>query len=63
MTLGLGYVDGPKLGGSLVIFFGIMMCVAVIVGDNGTPSETFITPCRRGGGGHLRRGLFPRALK
>lgn len=63
MALGLGYVDGPELGGSLVIFFGVMMAVAAVVEDNRAPRETFITLYCRGGDRYLRRILFRRALK
>jgi hypothetical protein len=62
MALGLGYVDGPELGGSLIIFFGVMMAVAAVVEDNGPPRETFITLYGRGRD-YLRRILFRRALK
>ena len=63
MALGLFYVDRPKLGGSLVILIGIMMGGAVVVEDNGAPSEMFITLHGRRVNGHLGRVLFPCALK
>ena len=63
MALGLGYVNGPELGGSLVIFFGVMMAVAAVDEDNRAPREAFITLYCRGGDRYLRRILFRGALK
>ena|SRR6266851_3724173 len=53
VVLGLFYVDRPKFGGSLIIFFSIMGLVSVAE-DRGSLIEALITLYSRWRDGHLR---------